>query len=260
MLNEISVPKAGDVVVCTNGSEIGKFAVLEGCLNRVYEKQMICYSASAFRDEEHVSCSGGPAYYVETSKLINTGRTIKRQFWKWKDGISGADNSDYYDLEVPVWEYISDKAHAIFEQVTVAEIYHRKDIKFAEELSSYPIPDQGEHEQRYSLYRGDYQLTNQEYPEKFGIKTYYDQCAKSILASYISFSNIYITTHDKPVGCGYLYTVTGAMQTAFRDKAELEQFLKAYDLRMFKPKGYLSAVLLSVGKTSNWGKLEWKAI
>lgn len=106
MLN--SMPMPGDVVrldgVLT-GARRGSIGVLGGVLGRARDEYEVCFSASAFRNDQYVSCSGGPIPFVGAEDLIPTGEVLQQTFWRWKDGRSGAGRGEYYSLEVPVWSW-----------------------------------------------------------------------------------------------------------------------------------------------------------
>lgn len=146
--------------------------------------------------------------------------------------------------------------------VVVKEQRERLERWFAARMKYGINVTEEEDGKRLSLYRGEYKLTNQVFSERerIGIRNYYDQCATDIYFSFVCFKNMYVHSHEKPVGCGYLYTVTGGMRTAFTDKKELDAFLKAYNLKIIRPERYSSDVLVTDGDISKWQKLEWREI
>lgn len=103
-----SVPMPGDVVRLDGdyvGARQGAYAVLGGRLDRTRDEFEVCFSASAFRDEQFVSCSGGPVPFVGAEELVATGETRPQTFWRWRDNIAGAGRGEAYTLEVPVWSW-----------------------------------------------------------------------------------------------------------------------------------------------------------
>lgn len=87
------------------GTAPGDIAILGGCHGRHQEKEYATFAASAHMNESIVSCSGGPVPEVRLADLEPTGETIQRQFWRWRDGISGGGRGEYYNLEVPLWSW-----------------------------------------------------------------------------------------------------------------------------------------------------------
>jgi hypothetical protein len=103
-----SNPGAGHLIRldgCYCGARPGQYAVLGGVIGEPRDEELATFSASAFCDGEIVSCSGGPAPYVTLADLEATGQTAPAQFWRWRDGISGADRAEHFVVDVPVWSW-----------------------------------------------------------------------------------------------------------------------------------------------------------
>lgn len=103
-------PQPGDAVLLTGpwfGAKVGQVGVIDGIIGRAPEDLEITFNPSAFRDDQSVSVSGGPGTMgLEASRLKPTGRKHFQSFWRWKKGeLPGAGNSEYYQLEVPLWEW-----------------------------------------------------------------------------------------------------------------------------------------------------------
>jgi hypothetical protein len=62
----------------------------------------LCFEASAYRDGNHVSCSGGPIPWVEPSGLTLLGLRATR-FWRFADGYPEAHGGGDFYLHVPHW-------------------------------------------------------------------------------------------------------------------------------------------------------------
>jgi hypothetical protein len=260
-VNQNLQPKAGDIVICTRGSEIGRTAISEGSLKRaIGDKVMITFNASTFRDESVVSCSGGPAYYITVDKLLPTERTDKVNCWKWSDGTARVDNSDYYHMDVQVWEYRSDTDHGTYKAITVDEFYARRMARIPDEVIEFDSVTHIEPGEVYSPFRNTYEFTNQRINHSSPLTPKIDQCGRSILGSYNSFSSIYLSKRTSPNPNGYLYTVSGALQTAFKTDAELKAFLYAYNLTVKPRDGWAPDLIITDGDNTKWQPIEWKAV
>lgn len=102
-------PKAGDVVVYDGSGPFktfqdennqGGFGVLElhgGTL-------MVMFSASAFREFESVSISGGPGIWITPQTLTYMG-LIDQTFWRWHRRYAGASEGGHYTMTVPMWRW-----------------------------------------------------------------------------------------------------------------------------------------------------------
>lgn len=255
----LNTPKSGDVVVCTNGPEIGKFAVLEGKLCEYYGKQMICYSATVFRDDNVVVCSGGPAYFVSRDELVKTDRMFKREFWRWKNGVPGRGREEKYYLDVALWEYARKESHCATKRLSVDEIFERRNSVIPEDVKSFPNPGHTERGKRYVLFRGEQKICN--FQNNVGLMDgNVDVYGLRILECYKEFEDIYIERHPVPVGSGYLYTASGGMKAGFKDKRELDVFLGAYSLGLFDLKGLNVSLIIFDGDTSKWKRIKWREI
>jgi hypothetical protein len=103
-----SNPGAGHLIRldgCYCGARPGQYAVLGGVIGEPMDETLATFSASAFCDGEIVSCSGGPVPYVALADLEATGQTAPVQFWRWRDGLSGADRAEHFVVDVPVWSW-----------------------------------------------------------------------------------------------------------------------------------------------------------
>jgi len=63
------------------------------------------FSPSAFMDGRSVQCSGGPSEILFQGDLVPTGQTIEQSFWRWRSGKPGADEAEYFQVEVPLWSW-----------------------------------------------------------------------------------------------------------------------------------------------------------
>lgn len=97
-------PQPGDVVRSMSGDfpKAGSHGVINGTLNAREDKVSVCFAASAFRDDNIVSCSGGPVPFIKATELIWSGEFINREFWRWRD-LPQANGGFHYFLSVPVW-------------------------------------------------------------------------------------------------------------------------------------------------------------
>lgn len=102
-----SYPMAGHAVLLTgrfSGATPGDIAVLEGAVNQRCEKLSVTFRASAFNDGRTVQCSGGPATFgMPVSEFRFSGKMVRINFWRWKDGRAGAHRGVPYWMYVPLW-------------------------------------------------------------------------------------------------------------------------------------------------------------
>ena len=102
-------PKAGDVVKLGSpwkwgGLPCGSIGVLGGMLNEPMEQGPITFRATTFRDNTHVSCSGGPGTaWTPINELLPTEETHGIWVWRFDYDIWGADRGRDYFVTVPVW-------------------------------------------------------------------------------------------------------------------------------------------------------------
>jgi hypothetical protein len=85
----------------------GEIGIIEGLRHQSIDAETIIFgNCSAFRDEQLVSCSGGPGTFkTDTKLLIPTGEKMLIWFWKQRDGCSGAGCCEIYKVIVNVWEW-----------------------------------------------------------------------------------------------------------------------------------------------------------
>lgn len=103
-------PRPGDVVELIGpgrmiGVELGARGVVDSSSFELFDGEcLVCFAASAYRVDDHVSCSGGPVPFIKFADLTYAGTTV-RTFWKFKDGIRRAGNGENYQLEVNLWTW-----------------------------------------------------------------------------------------------------------------------------------------------------------
>ncbi|MEA5626880.1 hypothetical protein [Nostoc sp. UHCC 0251] len=102
--------QAGDVIRLSkpwSTLKAGEIGIIGGLRHQVIDAESIVFrNYSAFRDEQLVSCSGGPGTIrTDTKLLIPTGEKMLIWFWRWKDGRSGRDQGERYKAIVNVWEW-----------------------------------------------------------------------------------------------------------------------------------------------------------
>jgi hypothetical protein len=77
---------------------------VEGILDGTFGGLGICFAASAYRQGDHVSCSGGPVPFINANSLTYVG--LKRtQFWRWSNGYAGAGQGGNYHITLPQWRW-----------------------------------------------------------------------------------------------------------------------------------------------------------
>jgi len=259
MNNEQIKPKAGDVVICTGGKEIGQMACLGGMVGSEKEEWHMCYNFNAFNDGNVVSCSGGMSYTIPTEELIATGRTRLATFWKWKDGIAGAGNGERYQEEVTLWEYQSEKAHIVYPAMSVKDILYRKSLNFD---SSIFTPEDDSSGSRYEPMRGDYVFTNLEFPPKFGSRNYRDSAGETLFSAAQYFRSVYLSEEQSGNVYGYKFIVTvdASAFTAFKTEEELNAFIDAYKLTKVKREKDDGYLLVPNMEPSSWSQVHWKKL
>jgi hypothetical protein len=63
-----------------------------------------CFNPSTFREENDVSCSGGPLPWIQPDELKFSGLQ-KVTYWRWWNGTSGANMGGHYAMTVPLWRW-----------------------------------------------------------------------------------------------------------------------------------------------------------
>lgn len=101
-LTKDRTPRDGDAVVYDGTGE--HYTEGFGVLERTAGETAVCFSASAFRDERYVSCSGGPVPFVDPKDLVLVG-IRPTNFWRWHQGHAGAHQGGHYTMNVPLWRW-----------------------------------------------------------------------------------------------------------------------------------------------------------
>jgi hypothetical protein len=231
---EVIKPKAGDVVLCLEGSEVGKYAVIDGRIEVEKDAYEICFNANAFRDDKSVSSSGGPVYIPPVTELVFSGRTIERTFWKWRDGFAGAGNGVDYSLTVNLWYYrrksVWNKFRAL-KSIDDLEVYNQQSDQALDNVRREMDTLNVDTLNPYRVMRGNHLVT--EFREFYNPLSEYH--ANIIIDAYQRHSVLSLTWHDEPIGCGYIATlcvIGSSKKTAFRSAAEVGDFLDAYGLKV----------------------------
>jgi hypothetical protein len=97
-------PKAGDLLIYVDEGEYYHNGV--GILDHSYGRDTlsVCFSASAFRVGNQISCSGGPIPAVSPANLVFDGLR-ETWFWRWNRGYSGGGEGGHYSIHVPSWRW-----------------------------------------------------------------------------------------------------------------------------------------------------------
>lgn len=220
-------PKAGDAVILT-GNYVGVNPGEIGCIGGAIAAEQgkdITFHPSIYRDDTHVSCGGGPGSF-ELPELHPTGLTTELICWRFKDGVPSAGNSTTFRVEVPLWEYRGTGEHPIWgTQAVHSLIADRKML--CDDVERFPASWSDDR-----VFRGDYCLTD------IPNRPNHDQMGKSVAGFYRRRQVMNLLQHKVfPASGGYWYTVTvggGSGFTAFRGPAELDQWLRAYNLTVLE--------------------------
>lgn len=100
-------PMPGDAVVVKNWRDEvllneNSYGVIEGMLGVPKEEYLVCFNPSTYW-RKHVSCSGGPAYYLKGSDMKLIGeKTIMT--WRFKNNIWTAHNGEDVERKVRLYE------------------------------------------------------------------------------------------------------------------------------------------------------------
>jgi len=80
--------------------------VIGGVLGGPLEGGSITFNAATYRDDQLVSCSGGPGtIHTEAVTLRPTGEMRTVRVWRFKDDVPRAHNGEGYTVTVPVWTW-----------------------------------------------------------------------------------------------------------------------------------------------------------
>lgn len=223
-MNNLTTPRAGDAVILTgdySGAVPGSIGIIGGAFSG--RNLSVTFDATAFRDDYHVSCSGGPASF-DLPELHPTGKTMVMTYWRWKDGIAEAFNGVNFQMEVPLWEYKgSEKSKYWSDEECAVERLLADKVKLLHCAEQVMFPegyDVGH------VYRGAQPLTDiPNRPNR-------DYIGHKILQAYYRRKVFYLFSHEVPVGCGYRFTIQyeGSGFIAFRTEQQLNAWLCAYSL------------------------------
>ena len=98
-----AVPSAGDVIFIISGDDIGKSAVISGTGAVVDGKSRYAtVNASAYRENDSVSCSGGMSVTITRNSLSDSGHTTSQRFWSFPNG-AGPNKGVDFNLDVKIW-------------------------------------------------------------------------------------------------------------------------------------------------------------
>lgn len=95
-------PQPGDALIYDGSGDF--YHAGRGVLEMLCGSLAVCFSASAFRDDRSVSCSGGPVPWVNPEDLEFAG-LYQQTFWRWHDGSAGASQGGSYQITVPLWRW-----------------------------------------------------------------------------------------------------------------------------------------------------------
>lgn len=220
-------PKAGDAVILT-GDYAGVNPGSIGCIGGALAAELgsgVTFNPTIYRDNCHVSCGGGPGTF-DLPELHLTGKTITLMCWRFKDGHPAAGNSESFSCEVPLWEYRGEGIHPIWGAQTVEELLADRKLQ-CEGFEQFPA-DWSDTQ----VFRGEYCITN------IPNRPNHDYMGQKLASSYRQRQLLTLVHHKVyPVGAGYRFTVTvgaGTAFTAFRSQFELDQWLKAYGLKVLE--------------------------
>ncbi len=101
------IPMPGDLVKVRRDTgcsvPAGSVGVIEGLIRCRRKRNLVCFNDNTFRNDEFVSASGGPAYFMDMRLLHASPQLINKLFWRWKDGVRGAGRGEYYSKQCQVW-------------------------------------------------------------------------------------------------------------------------------------------------------------
>ncbi|NWC83166.1 hypothetical protein HX798_23165 [Pseudomonas putida] len=218
-----SKPKAGDAVILTGhytGVNPGDIGCIGGGLSAVIGSNLT-FNPNSYRDDSCVSCGGGPGTF-DLPVLHPTGMTVKMPFWRFKDGIREAYNTEQFTLAVPLWEYRGEGDHPVWGPQDVKVLLGDR-ILAHDTFKLFP-----RNWEKVEVFRGEFCLTN------IGNRPNRDYMGEQLARLYRRRQLLSLHHHRvASVGCGYPYTVTQGSTTpltAFRTLYELHKWLKAYGL------------------------------
>lgn len=219
-----SKPKAGDAVILTGyytGVNPGDIGCIGGGLSSEIGSNLT-FNPNSYRDDSCVSCGGGPGTF-DLPELHPTGMTVKMPFWRFKDGIRQAHNTEQFTLVVPLWEYRGEVEHPVWGPQDVKVLLGDR-ILANDNFNLFP-----RNWEKVEVFRGEYCITN-----SVGNRPNRDYMGERLVRLYRRRQLLSLQHHHvSPVGCGYHYTVTQGSTTpftAFRTLYELNKWLKAYGL------------------------------
>ncbi|EJC7176260.1 hypothetical protein DC915_RS03245 [Vibrio parahaemolyticus] len=245
-------PKRGDIIVPLCGPYIGR----KGLIERLYLQDNGSYDIQfGFNLRAHkqpgdfsrISCSGGPCDGTNTNALTFVG-TAQQTFWCYKDGYVDAGNGVEYSETVNVWcykpEFVKQRTSLGHEFDSFNELLEHHNFitqqsqKLTDEINS--IHSKLSSVEFYRVYRGEHLKKAKEGQWDNGF--HQDVIGRAIFDAYSHNLKLMISEHDKPVGCGYLYTTGDGW--ALRNKSEFDLVLNAYNLKVDEERGPWGQILL----------------
>lgn len=121
MTTPAPVPNAGDAVRLMAPSPgmpelaVGKVGILDGILGHPSDTggASIIWNPRTYRDDTHVSVSGGPGtIWTPYAELRPTGEIVTVRVWRFKDDRRAAGNGVESTVDVPLWDWYPGEAPA----------------------------------------------------------------------------------------------------------------------------------------------------
>jgi len=104
-------PLPGDAVLIINTDdsliEEESIGIIEGMVGEKRPEYLVCFNARTHWQDETgvVSCSGGPGFYIEASKLKPTGKKVEINTWYFPNNFWGAHLGEDKKRRVNLFKY-----------------------------------------------------------------------------------------------------------------------------------------------------------
>ncbi|MDY6933714.1 MAG: hypothetical protein SVZ03_05745 [Spirochaetota bacterium] len=91
--NDKSRPMPGDIVKITHSNvplvPTGTTGIIEGMVDKYEEEYLIVFNSEVpYMDDKYVKCTGKPAYFIKSCRLVSTSQVDKQLFWRWENKIT----------------------------------------------------------------------------------------------------------------------------------------------------------------------------
>lgn len=234
MSGQISIPSAGDILICTSGQLVGNIAYLSGIRGNQESSFQACFNARPFYDGESISCSGGMRVNINADSLFPTGKLATVHFEMCPLGYNGFPNGEVKEESVTIWEY-RDPTPSVFKGIfSVEDVLNRMRADYVFEVRQSPSP-------LAKHFNGS------------------DRTGRAIFNAAKNFEAITWVFYPQGNEFGERYTMQIGINKlgGFKTQLEFEQFIKAYHLELNTVEEHTGYLIPSMN-VEEWAPVGWR--